>query len=60
MHAHRGSTTINQVMAGLMSESPTTYEIFGDIIFSFLSYLQSKFKQVLELDSCLSQLEGRN
>ena len=60
MHAHRGSTTINQVIAGLMSESPTAYEIFGDIIFSFLSYLPSKFKQVLEWDSCPSKIEGRN
>ena len=33
-----GSTTISQVITGLMSESQTTYEIFGDIIFSFLSY----------------------
>lgn len=42
-----GSTTISQVITGLMSESQTTYEIFGDIIFSFMSYLPSKFKQVL-------------
>ena len=55
-----GSTTNSQVITGLMSESKTTYEIFGDIIFSFLSYLPSKFKQVLEWDSCPSQIEGRN
>ena len=42
-----GSTTISQVITGLMSESPTTYQIFGDIIFSFFLTYQANSSKYL-------------